>query len=114
MKRAENITVDPVLLEKLDFFVKGCQEIIQENWDRNKFTTPTDKLMVEIGNRYAKIINNHESRGQTSVYCFVDLLNGDILKAATWRAPAKHARGNLFDKSNGLSRMTPYGTSYLR
>ena len=25
------------------------------------------------------------------------MLKGDILKAATWRAPAKHSRGSIFD-----------------
>ena len=28
----------------------------------------------------------------------VPMLKGDILKAATWRAPAKHSRGSIFDK----------------
>jgi hypothetical protein len=26
---------------------------------------------------------------------FIDLTNGDILKADGWKAPAKHARGNI-------------------
>lgn len=30
-----------------------------------------------------------------------DVKQGDILKPATWKAPAKHARGNLFDAFNG-------------
>jgi hypothetical protein len=28
--------------------------------------------------------------------------NGDILRPATWNAPAKHARGNLFDNFGGM------------
>lgn len=31
----------------------------------------------------------------TSVFCFIEP-NGDILKAASYRAPAKGARGNVF------------------
>ena len=54
----------------------------------------------------------HYSGG--SAYCFVDRTNGDVLKAASWKAPAKHARGNIFDDSNGLKFMSAYGAAYLR
>ncbi len=30
--------------------------------------------------------------GSRSVYCFVDLENGDVLKSASWKAPAKYNR----------------------
>lgn len=39
---------------------------------------------------------------------------GDIFKPATWKAPAKHARGNLFDAHQGLEFVGPYGMAYLR
>ena len=35
---------------------------------------------------------------------------GDLLKAATWKAPAKHARGNIID---GTARYGVYGPEYL-
>lgn len=35
-------------------------------------------------------------------------------EAAGWKAPAKHARGNIFDERNGLGAMGPYGPAYLR
>jgi hypothetical protein len=35
---------------------------------------------------------------------------GDLLKAATWKAPAKHARGNIID---GTARYSTYGPEYL-
>ena len=35
---------------------------------------------------------------------------GDLLKAATWKAPAKHARGNIID---GTARYGVYGPDYL-
>jgi hypothetical protein len=49
-----------------------------------------------------------------SVYCFVDKTNGNILKSASWKAPAKHARGNIFSENNGLENMGPYGAAYLK
>jgi hypothetical protein len=40
------------------------------------------------------------------------MTNGDVLKPASWKAPAKGARGNIFDEHNGLNRMTEYGPEY--
>lgn len=51
---------------------------------------------VEYGNKYAKI--SRISYGSKSVHCFVEIANGNILKAATWKAPQKNGvRGNLKD-----------------
>jgi hypothetical protein len=63
------------------------------------------------GKRYARIVST--GYGARSVHCFVDLINGDILKAASWRAPAKHARGNIWDNDGGRSALTPWGVRYL-
>ena len=37
-----------------------------------------------------------------------------VLLPASWKAPAKHARGNIFDDDNGLRTMGPYGPGYIR
>ena len=39
-----------------------------------------------------------------------EMMKGDLLKAATWKAPAKHARGNIID---GTARYGVYGPEYL-
>ena len=67
-----------------------------------------DEFTYKNNKKYVKVI-----RGG-SVHCFVDKTNGDVLKAAGWKAPAKHARGNIFDSNNGLGSMTEYGPAYLR
>jgi hypothetical protein len=51
-------------------------------------------LQISKGRKYTKLISV-DTLGSRSVWCFVDQTNGDILKAATWSAPAKHARGNI-------------------
>lgn len=52
------------------------------------------KFRVDMGKRFAKIIII--SGGQASVHCFVEIENGDIHKAATFKAPQKNGvRGNL-------------------
>jgi hypothetical protein len=36
---------------------------------------------------------------------------GDLLKPASWRTPAKHSRGNIFD---GTDNWSYYGPEYLK
>lgn len=46
---------------------------------------------------------------QTSAYFFIDLATGDLLKAASYKAPALNfPRGNLF-KGDVLEALTPHG-----
>lgn len=66
-------------------------------------------LRFEAGPKYARLIT--ESGGQASVYCFVRLDDGAILKAASYRAPAKGVRGNIHE---GLRGVTPLGAAYRR
>lgn len=61
-------------------------------------------LKYEVGNKYVKVVT------PSSVFCFVDRTTGDVLKAASWKAPAKHARGNLFTGKIGV---TAYGAEYM-
>jgi hypothetical protein len=67
------------------------------------------------GRRYIRIDSIADGgRGQRSVWAFIDKKTGDILRAAGYKAPAKHARGNLFDAQGGLGGLTPYGPKYLK
>ena len=63
------------------------------------------KLKFKTGRKYIKILSEHGG-----VYCFIDA-NGDVLKAASWNAPAKHARGNIFEV--GKEGVDKYGAHYL-
>ena len=88
----------------------------QERIDRHfathypKVETPT--LTVEPRRKRLCIVKAETS--SRSVFAFIDLATGDILKPASWKAPAKHARGNLFDESGGLKNVDSYGPAYLR
>lgn len=67
------------------------------------------------GNNYIKI------KRDSGVWGFVAMKDiqtknksfreGDLLMAAGWNAPAKHARGNIFE---GTERYTLYGPVYLK
>jgi hypothetical protein len=63
---------------------------------------------VEVGRKYFKLVAVHpEGR---SVHSFVDRVTGDVLKAATWAAPAKGARFNVVTGLDALLAVVePYG-----
>jgi hypothetical protein len=60
------------------------------------------------GKRYVRVVSS-----DGSVYCFIDTTNGDVLKAATRKAPAKGPRGNIF-ADNPIAGLTPYGAARAR
>jgi hypothetical protein len=68
-----------------------------------------DELSVVTGRKYHKVVS--ESYGQRSVYAFIDN-QGYIYKPATWAAPAKHARGNIFSPMGGLEALDAQGFIY--
>ena len=43
------------------------------------------------------------------VHSFVEVATGNVLKAAGWKAPAKHARGNIWDDDGGASALVVTG-----
>ena len=99
--------------EKFDSFLKGCQTIVDEYMKKNYPNLSTFVLVAETGRRYIRVMR---TKGDTNESCwaFVDQTNGNVLKPATYKAPAKHARGNIFDDKNGLGSIGPYGPAYLR
>lgn len=96
--------------ERLAGFVALCQHVVDQTYG---IGDARQTLSIDpAGKKYARIIT--QGRGSRSVYCFVDLQNGDILKSASWKAPAKGARGNIFADDEGMSRMSAYGAEYNR
>ena len=106
-----------VTIETPEFvsFLAGCQKLIDEHMAKSFPNYPANMLptlSVEVGKRYIRIVKSDAA--QRSAWGFIDTTNGDVLKAAGWKTPAKHARGNVFDASNGLKLIGPYGPAYLR
>jgi len=91
-------------------WIIGCQKKVDERMSQYP---PQDYILItEPGRKFIKVIE--DNRGRQSVWGFVDMTNGDVLKAASWKTPAKHARGNIFDDNNGLAHVSGYGPNYLR
>lgn len=65
----------------------------------------------DIGRKYARVTTKYVANSGKSAYAFVDMNTGDIYLPASWKAPAKHARGNIF---NDISCCGRFGVAYLR
>jgi len=85
--------------------------------DYSKWTTSgfgidkfNDGLSVKPGRKFDKVMNG------TSVWGFIAKTDGvlkgipyfvgDVFKAASWRAPAKHVRGSIFSSETNWFRWT--------
>ena len=80
---------------------------------KNLFDTRYPSLTVPVasvnkGRKYFKVVISG------SVHSFIDKTSGDILKPASFNAPAKHARGNVFSKTSGSEALDINGNvNYL-
>jgi hypothetical protein len=102
--------------ERFSQWLSDCQTIV-DNYCREQYPfLPPDSLVHAGGTRYARVEEHHDYDGRgirRKIWCFVDVTNGNVLKPESFKKPAKHARGNIFDTSGGLSRIGPYGPAYL-
>ena len=78
---------------------------IQEDYDKWGSRSGINKKMnlsLKPGRKFIKVVHDNSVWGFVAkvngVHKGLPMLKGDILKAAGWRAPAKHSRGSIFDK----------------
>lgn len=96
----------------LNEWLAKVNEALAANYEGKNFSAMVE---AKIGKKYAKIVKrdifNGAVREGGSAYCFVEMETGNILKAASWAAPAKGVRGNI---ATGLKGLTPYGAIYFK
>ena len=84
--------------EAMDSLLLNIQ-VAYDNWSNNGKTLD---LSLKPGRKFIKVVEGTRVWGFVAkvdgTHKGVPMLKGDILKAATWRAPAKHSRGSIFDK----------------
>lgn len=118
-KLTQSISSPKDINKAVDMLIKGAQQKIDVDFKKHYPNLTPNILGKEKGKRYIKITSiTNGGKGQKSVWAFIDAKEGptfgDILKPASWRAPAKHARGNVFDGSWGVNSVGVYGPAYLR
>jgi hypothetical protein len=96
-------------------FISKVNEIRKERYKEMSWMIGKTDLIVEVGNKYIRLWADSSCWGFISR---VDgdlkgspIKKGDLLKPATWKAPAKHARGNIID---GTARFSEYGPEYIK
>jgi hypothetical protein len=71
-------------------------------------------LKFKKGSKFIKIVSGNSVWGFVAMYDGefqgVPIKKGDLMKPASWRAPAKHSRGNIFD---GTAKYKWTGPEYL-
>lgn len=120
MKYEKYLNEEIVDLMKLENAVQRwlaeCQKIIDAYYKKMYANTQsaglTAKLSYTKGPKYYKVLSTSSTGGAgNAVWAFIDK-EGNIFKPASWKAPAKGVRGNLFDVHNGLLHIGPYGPAY--
>jgi len=99
------------ITKQIETFCASLQNMLEKHHNKSFPTLPAPRVEISMGKRFARIIKKDGSNA--SAYGFIDLSNGDLLKAASWKAPAMHARGNIFNQ-DALSGCGPYGMAYLK
>ena len=112
----------------LENFIDAVQQSVNADFARHYSNLVPPRFEMMEGKRYVRVVRQDRcyvykdgqrteeivDGGGRSVYCFVDKVNGDILKAASWKAPVtKHARGNIFasEQPTGSLYMTSPGVN---
>lgn len=108
----------PEFTEALEKFRAASEEIIIDHFARNEFTFAVPGVVIGKGRKYIKLWNTETGfDGETRInriHAFVEVSTGDIFKPANTKAPAKHARGNIY-KDEGRASMDASGhIFYLR
>ena len=70
-----------------------CDALV-DNFKQSHPNSDPYKFYIESGRKYHKIVMETESQSR-SVHAFVDKKTGEVYKAASFKAPAKHVRFNL-------------------
>jgi hypothetical protein len=88
-------------------WLKAIEALDVKEMTRMGSVSQIHKFKADFGARYVRISRDN------SAHAFIDRTNGDVLMPATWRSPAKHARGNIFDATNGMKNMKWTGPAYM-
>lgn len=106
-----NENINSVSVAEIENFCEGLQHMLSMG---RQVPLESIEVTAGIGARFIRIVVK-DGPG-CYAYAFVDRSNGNILKPAGWKGPAKHARGNIRDggPENGWAGACGlYGVKYL-
>lgn len=101
-------------------YCNRLQDKLNVYYKQNYQTLKTPDIRLDVGTKFVKIVVG------TSAYAFIALKDfetkglgkvrqGDLMKPASWKAPTKHARGNIIeDMDKAIDNSGPHGVAYLK
>jgi len=102
--------IDPKIQDAFEMYIKKLKKRIREYYLKNYPMLDIPEVHYKKGRKWWAV------REENHAHSFVDMETGDIFKPATYRAPAKHARGNILSPYWGMEALNPndYYVRYLR
>jgi hypothetical protein len=101
-------------MAELSMALDEYADYLKANYNARGYSRPDRQLTVEfdMGSKFIKVIVGHTGDTQRSSHSFIvvgeykgaknTFKHGDILKSASWKAPAKNfSRGNIMENSYG-------------
>ena len=106
------------VVSQIGYFLDALTKLHKEHFAVNFSVLTPPTFEAQIAQKYARIVRKERGDKSGSVYCFIDMSNGDIRKAAGWKAPAPHKRGSIFNENCDVGENKPasvFGSGlYLR
>jgi hypothetical protein len=110
-KDLEYLSGNPVVKK----FIDEVNTEIERYYNQNLTNLKPELLTVDVGRKFIRLWKGTSCWGFISrvddVLKNSPIKKGDLLKPATWKAPAKHARGNIME---GTAQWGVYGPSYIK
>ncbi len=98
--------------EALQGWLARSQEIVTKKHAENRWSEIPTLKAQEGGRKYVRIISCQKGEESGYAFAFIERATGHVLKAASWKTPAKHARGIIYEV--GREGVTAYGAEHLR
>lgn len=102
--------------QALDKFLDHVNNLLKDYISRNNYTFLIERnahiAKSAPGAKYMRLVHMEDGKAR-SIYCFVDLETGDLLKGS-WKSPVKNGiRGNVFNIST-FQNFDHHGPKYLK
>ena len=96
-------------MAQLPLFVEAVNAMRQAYYDKNFGSDWTfEPVTIGKGRKYIRLWTG------SSIFCFIRVADGAVLKAATWKAPAlNHSRGSIFDPKV-TNAVGVHGANYMK
>ena len=101
--------LNPDLVDKLHAW---C-DILEHKGKQQTYGNQNFYFWFNVGPKYTKIVRSDKDSKQDTVHAFVVNSNGDIYKPATWSAPYKDVRYNIYKEFDQLLNDCEWSGAYL-